>query len=524
MTMPVWSIADLFEGLIGDDTVLATLSSGDHAGLEIHGLSLDSRLVQAGDLYLAVSGASTHGLRFAEDAIMRGAVAVAFNPAVLDSNPELDVFISSGSVSFIPVPELEQQCANLATRFYHAPDETLDVIAVTGTDGKTSVCQFIASALSATGTPCGYIGTLGWGLGSELQDTALTTPDVITLRRMLASLKAQGAEAVAMEASSHGIDTGRLAGLSVKVAVLTNLGRDHLDYHKTVEAYREAKAALFAFPSLEAIVVNADDELGTELLRRATQSGVNRIAYASSSGASDIQELEEDETLDAIRADHVHSVPTGLQFSLIDSNVSHEINSALMGRFNVDNLLACYGSLKALGVAANEAVHALEAVTPVAGRMECFTGAGMPTVIVDYAHTPQALSVALTAARAHCDGELWVVFGCGGDRDRGKRAPMAQAAVAADRVIVTDDNPRSEASADIINDILEGFTQRAIADELVTVINDRAMAIEHAIRAASAADIVLVAGKGHEDYQIVGTERRDFSDRLQVESLLKEAS
>ena len=243
MTMPVWSIVDLFEGLVGDDTVLATLSSGDDAGLEIHGLSLDSRLVQAGDLYLAVGGASTHGLRFAEDAIMRGAVAVAFNPDVLDNTSELDAFIGSGAVPFIPVPELEQQCASLATRFYHAPDETLDVIAVTGTDGKTSVCQFIASALSATGTPCGYIGTLGWGLGSELQDTALTTPDVITLRRMLASLKDQGAEAVAMEASSHGIDTGRLAGLSVKVAVLTNLGRDHLDYNKTVEAYREAKAA-----------------------------------------------------------------------------------------------------------------------------------------------------------------------------------------------------------------------------------------------------------------------------------------
>ena len=524
MTMPVWSMTDLFEGMVGDDTVLATLSSGDHTGLEIRGLSLDSRLVQAGDLYLAISGASTHGLRFAKDAIKRGAVAVAFNPAALESTSELDAFIDNGAVPYIPVPELEQQCASLATRFYHAPDKTLDVIAVTGTDGKTSVCQFIASALSATGTPCGYIGTLGWGLGSELQNTELTTPDVITLRRMLASLKAQGAEAVAMEASSHGIDTGRLRDLSVKVAVLTNLGRDHLDYHKTVEAYREAKAALFAFPSLEAIVVNADDELGAELLRRATHSDVKRIAYASTSKASDLRVLEEDVSLEAIRADHVLSVPTGLQFSLVDSTATHEIDSALMGRFNVDNLLACYGSLKALGVAANEAVHALEAVTPVAGRMERFTGAGMPTVIVDYAHTPQALSVALAAARAHCDGELWVVFGCGGDRDKGKRAPMAQAAVAADRVIVTDDNPRSEASADIINDILEGFAQHTIADELVTVISDRATAIEHAIRAASATDIVLVAGKGHEDYQIVGTERLDFSDRLQVESLLKEAS
>ncbi len=524
MTMPVWSMAELFDGLVADEVVRASLGSDDQYSLEIHGLSLDSRLVQAGDLYLAVGGATTHGLRFAEDAIARGAVAVAFNPAVLNDASELDAYIGAGRAPFIPVPELERQCANLAARFYHAPDEALDVIAVTGTDGKTSVCQFIASALSATGTPCGYIGTLGWGLGDELQDTALTTPDVIALRRMLASLKAQGAEAVALEASSHGIDTGRLTDLSVKVAVLTNLGRDHLDYHKTVEAYREAKAALFAFPSLETIVVNADDELGIELLCRATHSDIQRIAYTSNSRASDRQARQEDKLLDTVRADNVRSVATGLKFNLIDSNLSHEINSALMGRFNVDNLLACYGSLKAVGVAANEAVHALDAVAPVAGRMERFTGAGMPTVIVDYAHTPQALSVALTAARAHCDGELWVVFGCGGDRDKGKRVPMAQAAVAADRVIVTDDNPRSEASADIIDDILQGFARDTIADDLVTVISDRAMAIEHAIRAASATDIVLVAGKGHEDYQIVGTERREFSDRLQVESLLKEAS
>ena len=524
MTMPVWTMADLFDGLLSDDAVAASRVDEDQSGLEIHGLSLDSRLVQAGDLYLAVSGASTHGLCFAEDAIARGAVAVAFNPSVRDGTAELSSFIGSGTVPFIPVPALEQQCANLATRFYHAPDKALDVIAVTGTDGKTSVCQFIASALSATGTPCGYIGTLGWGLGDELQDTALTTPDVIALRRMLATLKSQGAVAVAMEASSHGIDAGRVSDLSINVAVLTNLGRDHLDYHQTIEAYREAKAALFAFPSLDAVVVNADDEFGLELLRRTSRSGVKRIAYGSRSSTADMQQLGEEFALSTVRADQIKPVSSGLTFSLIDASESHVINSALMGRFNVDNLLACYGSLKALGIAANEAVHALDAVAPVAGRMERFTETGMPTVIVDYAHTPQALSVALTAARAHCDGELWVVFGCGGDRDKGKRAPMAQAATAADRVIVTDDNPRSEASADIISDILDGFDPSAITGDLVTVISDRATAIEHAIRAASAIDLVLVAGKGHEDYQIVGTERLDFSDRRQVESLLKEAS
>lgn len=524
MTMPVWSMADLLEGLVSDDAVAASLANANLSSLEIRGLSLDSRLVQAGDLYLAVSGASTHGLCFAEDAIVQGAVAVAFNPSVLDDTSDLSTFIGSGTVPFIPVPALEQQCAHLATRFYHAPDEALDVIAVTGTDGKTSVCQFIASALSATGTPCGYIGTLGWGLGDELQDTALTTPDVIALRRMLATLQAQGAVAVALEASSHGIDSGRLSDLSVNVAVLTNLGRDHLDYHETIDAYREAKAALFAFPSLEAIVVNADDELGLELLRRTAGSGIKRIAYASASSAADMQQLAEELSLSTVRADHIQPVSTGLKFTLFDMGDSHDINSALMGCFNVDNLLACYGSLKALGVAANEAVHALDAVLPVAGRMERFTETGMPTVIVDYAHTPQALSVALSAARAHCNGKLWVVFGCGGDRDKGKRAPMARAAVAADRVIVTDDNPRSEASADIISDILEGFDRGAIASDIVTVISDRATAIEHAIREASATDLVLVAGKGHEDYQIVGTERLDFSDRRQVKNLLKEAS
>lgn len=513
-------MSELLAGFADEDAIASALQTANLSMLEIRGLSLDSRLVQEGDLYLAVSGASTHGLRFAQDAIARGAVAVAYNPTAVQQTPELASLITTASIPFVAVDDLGKQCASIATRFYQAPDEALKLIAVTGTDGKTSVCQFIATALSASGTTCGYIGTLGWGLGDDLQETALTTPDVIALRRMLARLKSMGAVAVAMEASSHGIESGRLSDLSINVAVLTNLGRDHLDYHQTIEAYREAKAALFDFPSLDAIVVNADDELGLELLRRTADSDVKRMAFSSSSNNVDAKSKD----VNTVRAVEINPISTGLEFSLIDGSKSSTVNSSLMGRFNVDNLLASYTSLKALGVAANEAVHALAAVQPVAGRMERFTEVGKPTVIVDYAHTPQALAVALSAARAHCDGKLWVVFGCGGDRDKGKRAPMARAARAADHVIVTDDNPRNEKSADIISDIVKGFDETPSGSHELTIISDRAMAIEHAVRSAAANDLILVAGKGHEDYQIVGTQRLDFSDRKQVENLLKEAS
>lgn len=487
--------------------------------MSISGVSLDSRLVQAGDLYLAVGGAVTHGIRFAEAAVSAGACAVAVAPDIVADFSDSVEALQRASVPVLLIENLDQLCATIASRFYGHPDQDMTLIAVTGTDGKTSVCRFICQAFAAANRPCGYIGTLGWGLGDSLQPIALTTPDAVSLRRMLASLRDAGAELVALEASSHGLAEGRLNGLSLNIAVLTNLGRDHLDYHKSVEAYKQAKARLFDWSGLECSVVNGCDQLGQELLHK--RSPVRKVAYFSrdAQGSNDLCTAA-NPVASCLYAKEIEATDEGLSFQLLDEGFEGVVTTRLLGRFNVDNLLACYGSLRACGMAANEAVHCLSRVTPVDGRMERLGGAGQPAVVVDFSHTPQALSVAIDAARVHCSGRLWVIFGCGGDRDPGKRAPMAAAAEAADCVILTDDNPRTESSQSIIEQALLGFENPSA----VTVIADRAAAIEHAVSSAQPGDLVLIAGKGHEEYQIVGTQRLPFSDREHALSALERAS
>ena len=480
--------------------------------VEILGVCLDSRLVEQGDLYLALGGAQTHGMQYAEAAVASGAVAVAIAPDSMDAFASSVQTLKNNNIPVISIDNLGSRCADIASRFYREPDQSMTLIAVTGTDGKTSVCRFIAQAFGSIEQKCGYIGTLGWGLGDKLQSTELTTPDVVTLRRMLASLRDQGASMVALEASSHGLAEGRLDGLALDVAVLTNIGRDHLDYHKTIEAYRAAKAALFSWPGLTSMVVNAGDSLGHELLQQS--STVKRVAYRVTTDFLSAHDIVD------IQADQISAHDAGLQFTLVDGGTREVVNSPLLGRFNVENLLACYGSLRACGVAANEARHCLQSVTPVDGRMERFGGEHVPTVVVDFSHTPQALSTAIEAVRVHCKGKLWVVFGCGGDRDAGKRAPMATAAEQADYVVLTDDNPRTESSLDIINEVMKGFSNPSV----VTVIAERAKAIKHAVQQAQADDLVLVAGKGHEDYQIIGKTKFPFSDRAEVLAALEVAS
>jgi len=498
------------------------------SSIELTGVSLDSRQVRPGFLYLAIGGSVSHGLRFADAAIAAGAAVVAIEPhdrlAYEDTVSELEAH----GTPVVSIPSLSSRCGEIASRFHHNPDHQLSLVAVTGTDGKTSVCLFIAEALTRLGRPCGYIGTLGWGIVKKdqtmlMQPTELTTPDSVSLRRMLAELHSQGAVAVALEASSHGLAERRLDGLAIDVAVLTNLGRDHLDYHKTIENYQAAKARLFDWDSLQAMVVNTSDEFGRTLLRSKRQN-VQAVTYAVSAddndkGGSDVIRGANEITC---RASHARPTAEGLRFTLSDADFSKSVTSPLVGTFNIDNLLACHAVLRALGHAANEASATLESIRPVAGRMERFTaacGADAPVAIVDFAHTPQALNAAIAAVRLHCSGKLWLVFGCGGDRDIGKRAPMGRAAEAADHIIVTDDNPRTESSELIIAAILDGMQQPSRA----TVINDRSSAIRHAMSTAAAQDIVLVAGKGHEDYQIVGTEKRHYSDRTLVDQLLQEA-
>jgi len=455
----------------------------------IRGLAADSREVGAGGAFVALAGARTHGLLHAP----AGAAAVLYEPP-LPAGLEAPAHA-------IAVPGLRQRQGELADRFHDAPSKAMTVTGVTGTNGKTSTVQLLAQALSLSGAVAGSIGTLGAGLHGQLEAGERTTPDVITVHRLLARMREQGASHVAMEVSSHALDQGRVDAVAFRIAVFTNLTRDHLDYHGSMDAYGAAKARLFAWPGLKAVVINLDDPFGVRL-HEGVSAGLQRIGLSSrgAAGAS-------------LRAEDVRLLPDGLHFHLVEQGQAQAVVSHLLGRFNVDNLLAVAGVLRALGWPLAEVAAMLPRLSPVGGRMSRVGGhAGQPLVVVDYAHTPDALQQALASLREHTRGRLTCVFGCGGERDAGKRPQMAAIAEAgADRVIVTDDNPRGEDGDAIVAAILAGFTRPAAA----RVQRDRARAIAEAVAGAGAGDVVLVAGKGHEAYQDVGGRRFPFDD-LQV--------
>jgi UDP-N-acetylmuramoyl-L-alanyl-D-glutamate--2,6-diaminopimelate ligase len=460
---------------------------------QVRGLCIDSRALEPGDAFLALAGARTHGLQHAASAAAAGASVVLFEPPV----PE-GLGAPAGAIA---VPRLRARQAELANRFYGEPSHALAVTGVTGTNGKTSFVQLLAQALTLRGAVAGSIGTLGAGLHGQLAAGERTTPDVIAVHRVLASLRDAGATHVAMEVSSHALDQGRVDGVAFRVAVFTNLTRDHLDYHVTMAAYGEAKAKLFAWPSLQAVVVNLDDPFGPGLMAAATPAA-RRIGVSSRGHAQA-----------GLQAQYVALTPGGLNLDLVEDGRRYEVRSPLLGRFNVDNLLAVAGALRALDVPLAEVAALLPRLAPVDGRMNRVGGeGGQPLVVVDYAHTPDALQQALSSLREHTPGRLTCVFGCGGERDAGKRRQMAAIAQAgADRVIVTDDNPRHEDGDAIVADILAGFTRR----DAVQVQRNRAAAIALALDGAGAGDVVLVAGKGHEAYQDIAGIRHPFND-LQV--------
>ena len=456
----------------------------------LHGLSADSRNLHEGDAFVALAGASTHGLRHLAQARDAGVAAVIFEePAPADTQLPANA---------IGVGNLRARLGQLADRFYRSPSRALSMTGVTGTNGKTSTVQLIAQALDLLGSRAGTIGTLGAGLYGQHEAGERTTPDVIAVHRLLATMRDQGATHVAMEVSSHALDQGRVDAVAFQVAVFTNLTRDHLDYHGTMQAYGEAKARLFAWPTLQAVVVNLDDALGPTLLAGIATS-VQRIGVSSRGAAGA-----------GLWADAPRLSPQGLRFVLSEGAADFEVCSPLLGRFNIDNLLAVAGVLRALGWELARVAAILPRLSPVDGRMNRVGGEqGAPLVVVDYAHTPDALEQALASLRAHTPGRLTCVFGCGGDRDRGKRALMAAIAErGADRVIVTDDNPRSEDGSAIVADILGGFSQ----PERVLVQRDRAAAIALALDGSGSQDIVLVAGKGHESYQEIAGIRVPFDD------------
>ena len=470
--------------------------------VNVTGIALDSRRVMPGNLFLAAQGVTgRHGLAFVDDALQRGAAAVAWEPA-----PGVDV--PSLPVPTVVIPELALRSGEIASRFFARPADQLFTVGITGTDGKTSTAWLTAQALERLGRPCAYFGTLGTGRLPTLAVTTHTTLDPVTLQSELARHAAAGIRAVAMEVSSHALDQRRVAGMRFDVAVLTNITRDHLDYHGTEAAYVDSKRALFARYCRGVAVINRDDTWG----RRWLDAFPDVLTYG----------LEGDIPAegDYLIGRDLALRPDGLTLRLQGPEGSATVASRLLGRFNAYNLLAAAAALRVGGLRLDDIADALAEADTVPGRIEGFRAAGQPLVVVDYAHTPAALTQVLRALREHCSGRITVVFGCGGDRDRGKRPLMgAAAAGGADRLFITDDNPRSESPAAIVDEILSGVAQGPGAPGL-TVEHDRGAAIRAAVAAAGPDDVVLVAGKGHETQQIIGTTKVPFSDRAFVAELL----
>jgi UDP-N-acetylmuramoyl-L-alanyl-D-glutamate--2,6-diaminopimelate ligase len=464
---------------------------------EIDGLALDSRKVQSGDAFIALHGASQHGMAHARQAIAKGAKAVIYDPAGLHDGHDLDF---PGVVS-VPVPELGKSLGLIAAGFYGNPSRRLAVIGITGTNGKTTCSQLVAQALP----DCGVIGTLGWGEPENLLPTANTTPDALAVQSMLWQFVQQHKQAVAMEVSSHGLQQGRVNAVEFNGAVFTNLSRDHLDYHGSMDEYLQAKLGLFANPALQFAVINLDDPSSSAVLQKLA---VNVPRWTFSAKGQTAAGAE------SVIAENIRYSAEGIHFDAIWRDRKINAFTPIVGAFNLENVLAVLAVLLAMDMPFEAALDRLAKLKAIVGRMERFGGQDKPTVFVDYAHTPDALEKVLKAAKG--DGRLWVVFGCGGNRDKGKRPEMGRIAETwADRVIVTDDNPRGEPSTEIIKDILAGCQTQS-----VTVINDRATAISTVIQQAAKQDCVMIAGKGHESYQEIDGIKMPFSDQDVVKQTL----
>lgn len=480
--------------------------------VKILGLTLDSRQVRPGYLFLAVAGTQVHGVNFVADALAAGAAAIIWEPT--DVLTEIAQPLRAAGVPVIAVSGLGQQVSTIADRFHGHPSRQLYVVGVTGTDGKTSCTHFIAQALHTAQTPCGLIGTLGYGFYGALRAGLHTTPDALTLQQEMAALNEGGAQAVAMEVSSHGLDQNRAGGIAIDVAVLTNLSRDHLDYHGSEAAYAQAKRRLFTQPDLGAAVLNLDDAFGQSLLLELPNA-LSVIGYTLNTEA--LEKVARPNTR-WVAARAIETSMQGMRISVHSNWGDGELHTRLLGRFNASNLLASLAVLLVRGIDFEDALARLANVQTVPGRMEAFGGnAQQPLVVVDYAHTPRALEQVLIALREHCRGHLWCVFGAGGERDAGKRPLMGEVAERlADHVVLTDDNPRYEDATQIVMDILAGMSN----SDAVYVERNRGQAIAQALSSSGSGDIVVVAGKGHENYQQIGSRRIPYSDRDQVRALL----
>lgn len=474
-------------------------------------LSADSRQIGPGDVFFAYPGAAADGRAFIAAARARGAAAVLYDPAGFDWHPDW-------ALPRLAVPQLKALAGPIGHALCGRPDAAMFSVGVTGTNGKTSCAVWLGQALAQLGQRTVVIGTLGVGLfgpqcPGRFEETGNTTPDALLLARKLAEARAAGAEALAIEVSSIGLEQGRADGMHFDVALFTNLTRDHLDYHGDMARYAAAKARLFDWPGLKAAVVNLDDPMGQRLLARvAARPGppCAAIGYTLADAAA----RPAPAGVALLRASHLRSRHAGTDFHLDSPFGAAQVKTRLVGHFNISNALAVLGALLAKGVALRAALDAVEALAPAPGRMQQLGGQDAPMVVIDYAHTPDALEQTLAALRRVAEergGQLWCVFGCGGERDPGKRPQMGAIAQAADHVLVTSDNPRHEDPHAIIAQIVAGM-ERAHPSSSLQTVEDRAAAILAAVRQAAKADVILLAGKGHEPYQDIKGKKLPFSD------------
>lgn len=465
-------------------------------------LQADSRRITPGDVFMAYAVEGADSRPFIADALVRGAAAVLWQTDGFDWPTGVS------DANALGITHLDVLAGSFASLWHDEPSEHMTVAGVTGTNGKTSCALWLAQLLEAAGRRCAVVGTLGSGFPDALQVTGFTTPDAVQLQQRLAGFRAQGASAVSMEVSSHGLYQGRVNGVAFDVAIFTNLTQDHLDYHRTMAAYEAAKTRLFDWPGLRCAVINRDDAMGRRLIARLGGK-TPVIEYGLSAGHAPLGHGNR-----TLAADDIQATPSGTSFTLHADGTRVQLHTGLLGTFNVSNLLAVLGAALACGMPLDDAVAGLQRLQPVTGRMQRLGGgAGQPLVVVDYAHTPDALEKTLAALRPVADvrrGRLLCVFGCGGDRDATKRPLMgAVAERLADGIVLTSDNPRHEAPMAIIAQIAAGLSAPGNARQ----IEDRASALLQTVRGAQPEDVILIAGKGHETTQDIMGKKRPFSDQ-----------
>ncbi len=475
---------------------------GKHASQPITGLALDSRRVQAGDLFFALPGLRVDGRRYIREAIAQGAAAVIYDSGV----PQ------QFAVPTVALTNLRQHVGEIAARFYDHPSSKLTVVGVTGTNGKTSFCHLLAQALQQLKITCGVAGTLGNGIYGKLKRSRYTTADPIALQAFFAEMVGAGAEVVALEVSSHGLAQDRVAGTDFNIGVLTNLGRDHLDYHGDLQAYGNAKAKLFEHYKLNTAIINLDDPFGVELTSRIPAE-VKQLGYS----------CHADRQVNAVQTVmRAQGISQNLQTITADVSFGDQqgqLQANLVGEFNLRNLLAVLTTLTCLQIPLEKSLALIPTLRCPQGRMQMFGGGRKPAVVVDYAHTPDALQQALETLKQHTQGRLICVFGCGGQRDRGKRQLMGSVAENyCEQIILTNDNPRREDPLSIAADILQGIVNKS----KVIYEPKRRQAVQRALATATPQDVIIVAGKGHEDYQVIGHTIKPFSDINLVQELLAE--